>query len=256
MVALLLAALSRFRHSDEAIGWPLAAAVLTGWLAAAIAIFGPPPWPAVAGRDRLLLLAPALCLACWLLTRTIDAPGRQWLGELAVLLAGLLWLAGPAWLRGHLPLGQLLLPAVAMALLTGSGREPPLPLSIQVWPLVSSALGLSAVALFGRTAAFSQLALALAAAIVGALLGSGRPPTAWLALALRALLLGLGSLLFWFSASSGWALALLLPILRADRLAIMGAKAMRPWRVAAWCLGPAVLAVLTAALTAGSGPPF
>jgi hypothetical protein len=91
---------------------------------------------------------------------------------------------------------------------------------------------------------------------LGAGLAGRQPLPFTVPLGVFCLLLALGCILLWFSASSSLALLILLPAPLAAQLAAIGSASRRWPALLAWSLIPSVLAVLAAHVMASSGPVF
>jgi hypothetical protein len=242
-------------------------AVAAGFVAAYLAILGPPPFPPVSAGHKIAYVVVAAAAIGLALDLTA---ARPLLARLVLAVAGV---AAAAWLLGaRLDLADrasLIWPAAPVAAawllvlwrLETARRKGASAAVI----LAVAAAAAAAVALFGRSASIAQLCAALAAATAGyALLpwlapggGCGRAATA----AGGAAFLALATQMVAFTAAAPWALLVLLAAFLADRragrLAATGVRRLlEPVPVAFAAAVPAAAAVALAWLLSSGGTPY
>lgn len=228
----------------------IAVAPLLGFLAAHVLLFGPPALPPVMARDKIAwvaVLGTGLGFLLLLMPRWTDVLQT-------VVLAAPVGLV--LWLAWRLPLTfEPLLAGVPLALV-GAGVVGPLAAARQRNPrrvlmLLSVVVGIAVIAAYGRSLSLAQLAVALAASLLGVLV-AGRSLHLMNATLLgpTGTVLALAGSLALFSEASRIALLLLAAVFAADRVAAGLAPRRLPWLepvlFAAGCLIPLGLAVAIA----------
>ena len=242
-----------------------AAAIPLGFLISYWATFGWPAFPPVSSNQKIVHIAffGAVIGVLFDIFRR-DSTLRR-IGPAVWSLAIVYWLGWrlfvPPSLLGVALVVALWLPGAVILFTLGVHQKPGGGSVREGVMLLTAAIGVSLVALMGSSASLAQLSGGLAAATGGFLLWNWpkvRFPMGW-----AGLLGGVGALislaaaLVLFTNASKLALALIIPVFFADRLAARLPPAenpvLAPFILAAACLVPVALAVLIAYLSSGGG---
>jgi hypothetical protein len=265
VVALAGTVLIRFLAGPGSGAVAAGAAIVLGFVAAHIVIFGLPALPPNGASQKVFYIAVGAVLFGLIVDVTQPPDGVARLVAVIAIAAAIAWLLGPqVSLRNPVALvwpGGLIL----AAWLAVYGRLEALRgemLTAPVMILVAS-VTLAAVGFYGHTASGSQLAAALAASAGGYVLANWpvvRMPVGMAVVASSAVPLALATQFVLFTKTSPVALVLILPIFVADRLAARLtpgsgpiADALEPIVLTLVCLVPAALAVWVAYYAAGGG---
>lgn len=183
-------------------------------IATYVMIFGWPTSAMVGARQKIYLLTTTSVLLGLYLSRP---PPFRWLAIFLIL--GLLWIGWPLVIQGRSDAIFLILP-IAFGLWTchqalGAAEKT----TQSGWLLIVIAVGLSMIALHGRTISYSQLTLALASSLVVISLLGPKPPAAVPIIAALTMLSSLLGTLILYSDASILAILVLCSCLASPKLA-------------------------------------
>lgn len=255
LAAALIAALLIRLLGGPGRGAALAGAgIVLGFITAYVAIAGAPS-PEPRGAAQKLVYIAIAGLAIGLLIDLWRAPGWiAWTALLAWPTLALAWLAesrlAQATLETWILLGPVWLAIMATMLRLERAARRDIDAGILMLVLC---LGLGSIALFGRSAAFTQFSFALAAAVGGFLLLNWPKPRFAMGSAVLigagGTLTAIGAILVLFSRAERWALAVLLLTLIADPLCRRVLPKSGPWRAPVLAIATGVPALAAAAIS-------
>ncbi len=227
-------------------------ALLIGLLSTYWLIFGWPGSLVPSARQKIILLA-----AAGLFLGTIHHRNARRAAFAALITLTPFWIGLPSLAQGQPKAVLLALPALMGlgVLFVASTRPYQDQGQSLAWSLAALALGLAAIALFGRSASLSQLSLALASALAAILLTTQKPPPHSLILTVMVLASGLLTTLLLYTDASLTAAVLLalspLAPLFAARLAKVATRDIRAALTGFLLVGMVVLVAVIAWIDGG-----